>query len=112
MEIRFDQSQDFDVGFVNTAELAVSETQDQRIDVSFSEGGSFACSMGEGSAFEVDFGNATEAGDYDGPYSVTPSTSAQTLNTANKTLAHNVTIGAIPSNYGLITWNGSTLTVS
>ena len=49
---------------------------------------------------------------YDGSYEVTPSTSAQTLDTANLLLAHNITINPIPSNYGLITWNGSVLTVS
>ena len=49
---------------------------------------------------------------YDGEYTVTPSSGTQTLDTANKLLARNVTINPIPSNYGLITWNGSTLTVS
>ena len=49
---------------------------------------------------------------YTGSYSITPSTTSQTLNTAHRTLAQNITIGPIPSNYGLITWNGSVLTVS
>jgi hypothetical protein len=50
--------------------------------------------------------------DYDGPYEVTPNQTTQTLPTENKTLLHDITIKPIPSNYGLITWNGSTLTVS
>lgn len=49
---------------------------------------------------------------YEGEYTVTPSMEPQTLDTANRLLARNVTINPIPSNYGLITWNGSTLTVS
>ena len=49
---------------------------------------------------------------YEGSYSVTPSTETQVLNTQYKTMSQNVTINPIPSNYGLITWNGSTITVS
>lgn len=49
---------------------------------------------------------------YTGSYEVTPSQQAQTLNTAQKYLARNITINPIPSNYGLITWNGSTILVS
>lgn len=50
--------------------------------------------------------------DYDGPYEVTPSGETQTLTTADLHMNRNVTINPIPSNYGLITWNGSTITVS
>ena len=49
---------------------------------------------------------------YDGAYEVTPTRETQTLQTASKVLAQNVTINPIPSNYGLITWDGHTLTVS
>ena len=49
---------------------------------------------------------------YEGPYEVTPGPEAQTLATENLRMTGNVTVGAIPNNYGLITWNGSTLTVS
>lgn len=49
---------------------------------------------------------------YTGEYIVTPSSEAQTLLTADLLMAENVTINPIPSNYGLITWNGSFLTVS
>ena len=52
------------------------------------------------------------SGDYDGSYSVTPTNQTQTLYTMNKTLTQNVVINPIPSNYGLITWDGSVLTVS
>ena len=49
---------------------------------------------------------------YQGSYEVTPTRETQTLQTASKVLAQNVTINPIPSNYGLITWDGHTLTVS
>ena len=49
---------------------------------------------------------------YEGAYEVTPTTEAQILPTALKNLTDNIVINPIPSNYGLITWDGSTLTVS
>ena len=50
--------------------------------------------------------------DYTGDYTVTPTQSTQTLNTKDKTMTSNVIVNPIPTNYGLITWNGSVLTVS
>lgn len=55
------------------------------------------------------------SGDYDhytGQTTVTPSQQTQTLFTADHILDRNIIINPIPSNYGLITWNGATLTVS
>lgn len=49
---------------------------------------------------------------YSGTYTITPSSETQILNTEGLMMTRNVTINPIPSNYGLITWNGSTLTVS
>lgn len=49
---------------------------------------------------------------YEGSYEVTPSAETQTLSTRNLRMTDNITINPIPSNYGLITWDGSTLTVS
>lgn len=49
---------------------------------------------------------------YDGPYDFTPSTEVQTINVSHTLPRGDITIQPIPSNYGLITWNGSTLTVS
>lgn len=43
---------------------------------------------------------------------VTPSNLAQVLLTSGMVLDSDITINPIPSNYGLITWNGSVLTVS
>lgn len=49
---------------------------------------------------------------YSGDYTVTPTRSTQVLATKGKSLQKNITVEPIPKNYGLITWNGSTLTVS
>lgn len=49
---------------------------------------------------------------YEGDYTVTPSAEEQVLNTRNLRMTDNITINPIPNNYGLITWNGSTITVS
>ena len=49
---------------------------------------------------------------YKGAYTFTPSQQTQTIDIAGKQATQNITINPIPSNYGLITWNGATLTVS
>lgn len=49
---------------------------------------------------------------YGGPYEFTPTQEPQVIEIAHKQAAQDITIAAIPNNYGLITWNGSTLTVS
>lgn len=54
----------------------------------------------------------TEFPAYDGETAFTPSAEAQTIPVKNTVLLSDITINPIPSNYGLITWNGSTLTVS
>lgn len=56
--------------------------------------------------------NAVLPPSYEGPYEVTPTARTQTLATDSLYMRGNITINPIPSNYGLITWNGSTLTVS
>ena len=49
---------------------------------------------------------------YEGSYVVTPSNQVQTLETKNFRMTDNVVVGAIPQNYGQITWDGSIITVS
>lgn len=53
-----------------------------------------------------------ERNPYTGEYSVTPSGDVQTLETNGLRMTDNITINPIPTNYGLITWNGSVITVS
>lgn len=49
---------------------------------------------------------------YTGAYEFTPTSEVQIIPTAAQMLEQNITINPVPNNYGLITWNGSTLTVS
>lgn len=49
---------------------------------------------------------------YEGSYEIIPSNEAQIISTKNLRMTDDFTIAAIPQNYGLITWNGSILTVS
>ena len=49
---------------------------------------------------------------YMGSYEYTPTTATQTIPIEGLKATQNITINPIPENYGLITWNGSTLTVS
>ena len=49
---------------------------------------------------------------YGGPYEFTPTEDTQTVAIDRKMATENIVINPIPYNYGLVTWNGSTLTVS
>lgn len=53
-----------------------------------------------------------DADPYLGPYEFTPTNEVQIVDGVNKKMTENIVINAIPSNYGLINWNGSVLTVS
>ena len=71
--------------------------------------------VSEGETASLDIGGSFYAVGppfYDGPYEVTPSSEAQTLHMEGMRASADVTVKPIPSNYGLITWNGSTITVS
>ena len=81
----------FDVKFAN----------EQTMNVEFQQDG-----------FAVDFGPGTPTGEYDGPYRVTPTAEEQVLSTRNKLLDGDIIVNPVPDNYGLITWNGSVITVS
>lgn len=50
--------------------------------------------------------------EYEGSYEVTPGPDAQILETADRWLTQDIVINPIPNNYGLITWDGSVITVS
>lgn len=49
---------------------------------------------------------------YEGEYTFTPTNEVQVIETERKWLTSNITINPIPSNYGLITYNGISITVS
>lgn len=63
--------------------------------------------VGLGAAYQMREGEI-----YDGEYEFTPTQETQTVFTKDKTLLQNITINPIPSNYGLITYNGAFITVS
>lgn len=54
----------------------------------------------------------TDAPAYDGPYEVSAARWAQVLPTAGRVMTGDLTVRPVPSNWGLVTWDGSTLTVS
>lgn len=56
--------------------------------------------------------NKIRADEYTGATTVVPSPFQQILETTDKLLVTDIIVEPIPSNYGLITWNGSVLTVS
>lgn len=89
----------------------IQEFESRHFDVNFAEDDSFNCSFAEDEEFVVEFGAGIEK-EYHGAYEVTPSTSVQTLQTTNRVLTDNIIINPIPNNYGLITYNGSFITVS
>lgn len=49
---------------------------------------------------------------YDGAYVFTPSSETQSISIRGKKADHDIVINPVPSQYGRITWNGSSLTVS
>lgn len=74
----------------------------QEMDVVFDAGQNFNCTFSDKPHYTT----------YAGPYRVTPAQEEQTLQTMGKLVSQNITVNPIPSNYGLITWDGSILTVS
>lgn len=80
-----------------------------------SGGESVPLSVSESPGVSLDLGVPFIGGrlpDYTGPTTVTPTGTAQTLATAGRSLNQNIVVEPIPSNYGLVSWNGSVLTVS
>lgn len=49
---------------------------------------------------------------YEGSYEYTPTNDTQIVEAKNMTLADNIVINPIPSNYGLISWSGLGIRVS
>jgi len=83
--------------------------------VRFNSNSSFKATFTPQADMKAKFGEFIEipiAEYYDGDYSITPTGYEQIIPIQGKTGRHDITVGAIPNNYGLITWNGATLTVS
>lgn len=62
--------------------------------------------------YELTLGSPIERETYTGPTRVIPSQEEQVLKTTNTVLLKDIIIEKIPQNYGLITWDGSILTIS
>ena len=60
----------------------------------------------------ITVGGARDIPAYTGDYTVTPGEEPIVLATSGLKMTGNVTVEKIPPNYGLITWNGSTLMVT
>lgn len=83
--------------------------------VTFATPPAFNAIFSGGENLKAEFGTVIEipvTDYYEGEYNITPTTQEQIVPIIGLTARRNITVGAIPSNYGLITWNGSTLTVS
>lgn len=61
---------------------------------------------------ELTVPEVVEPAHYMGPYEVTPTQGEQTIRAEGMMLTRDIVVNPIPSNYGLITWNGAVITVS
>lgn len=83
--------------------------------VTFATPPAFIATFSGGETLKAEFGTVIEipvTDYYEGDYSITPTTQEQIVPIMGLTARQNITVGAIPSNYGLVTWNGAVLTVS
>lgn len=55
---------------------------------------------------------SVDAEQYTGEYTFTPTADTQTIEISGMIATQDITINPIPSNYGLITWSGSVLTIT
>lgn len=71
-------------------------------------------SINDSDGLSLSAGEVTNVGAdlYDGSYEWTPSTETQTIQINGKQATADIVIQPIPNNYGLVTYNGSTITVS
>lgn len=113
-------TQDYELSLdeINSYDLTLESNEDYNIllDVDGAQEYNLDIEQDESLNYILDSGvaivNYIEGEIYEGPYSVMPSLDPQILKTNGYILTKDIIVGAIPSNYGLITWNGMTLTVS
>lgn len=74
----------------------------------------FDLSIGEPEAYEFSIGEVIHLGgeQYTGSYEWTPSRARQIIPISGKQASANIVINPIPNNYGLVTYNGSTITIT
>lgn len=109
-ELEVSKINDYDLTLENDGDydllLDIDGAQEYSLDIEQDESLNYVLDSG------VAIVNYIEGEIFDGPYTVIPSQEPQILKTNGYVLSKDITVGAIPSNYGLITWNGVTLTVS
>lgn len=115
MKVAVNESLSMSIASVTAVEVEVDGSI--RLDFDLSETPTYSMSVDENKPFDMELGeavvvNRVSGETYDGDYTVTPTTETQTLATSYLVCTDNITINPIPSNYGLVTWNGSYLTVS
>lgn len=80
--------------------------------IRFSDDQNLKVSFGGAEGFSAKFESVISNAHYHGGYEFQPSGEAQTIRTAGLVLEEDIIIDPIPENYGLITWDGSVITVS
>lgn len=118
--LELDQSTEYQLTYIPNEEysLVSVEEDDSNFTLELDDDSAFNLEIQNGDIYDFviesssAFINYIDGDIYDGTYIVTPTREQQVLNTANRVLLNNVVVNAIPSNYGLITWDGHALTIS
>lgn len=84
---------------------------EQKLIGTLSQTGEITCSL-SGSSVQGEVTLSRSQPLYKGDYTVIPGDEPQTIACAGYAMSQNITVEAIPSNYGRIGWNGFTLSVS
>lgn len=85
------------------------------VDFSVNDGQPVHLRIDGGNCVDLNIGGeiyGVETPPYEGAYEATPTQSTQLFATEGKRMLHDFTVNPIPHNYGLITYNGSTIMVS
>lgn len=85
-----------------------------RISGSLSGSGTLSGSLSSGASLsgQLTVPSAASVERYQGDYIFTPSSEEQIIPILGKTATDNIVINPVPSQYGLVTWDGSIITVS
>ena len=113
------QGQLQEVGRIQAKLIAVGNLQAILSDMAHMSGvlaetGRIGCSLTETETLiaELTLPKGKASPPFTGAYTYTPTQETQTIPINGLKAIQDITIEPIPSNYGLITWNGSTITVS
>ena len=89
----------------NPCKIEMHVIEDETIKLDIADGDTIKLDIAE-------IGYPVYPDNYKGSYTVTPSKNKQVLKTSGLMASKDITVEPIPSNYGLITWNGAFITVS